>query len=60
MLGDRLTTILVCQGKYAEGVCYRGYPMVDLEAGSIADLQNLTAEQLIRAARAPAGASREI
>lgn len=45
-LGDRVTTVMVCQGKYANDPDQRSEPEPDITIGSIADLLVLTPDQL--------------
>ena len=46
VLGEVLTTVMVCQGKYAADPASRQYPAADLTLDSIGDLAALTAGQL--------------
>ncbi len=47
MLGDRLTTVLVKQGKYATGQMPANFTP-DISVLRIADLRNFSAEQFLR------------
>ncbi len=45
-LGDSVTTVMVCQGKYATEAGHHNYPEADLSLDSIRDLAELPAGQL--------------
>ncbi len=46
VLGDQVTTVMVCQGKYAADPAQHDYPDPDVTLDSIQDLVQLTAAQL--------------
>lgn len=46
-MGDEITTVMVCQGKYATGPAHDDYPEADITIDSIGGLLELTAERLL-------------
>jgi len=48
-LGEHLTTLHVCQGKYSHAAEHEAYPRADIEVEAIADLLGLSAHDFVEA-----------